>query len=61
MSDTTYSDRLVAMMPSGCNDLIKAAARRECRKPSEWVRQAVLRQLEADGLCLIPGGDKRAA
>jgi hypothetical protein len=58
---TAYSDRLTAMLPSGALDLVKTAARRECRKPSEWVRHAVLRQLEADGFCLLPDGGKRAA
>jgi hypothetical protein len=61
MSDTTYSDRLVAMLPTGALDLVKTASRRQYRKPSEYVRQAVLKQLEADGLCLVPGGGKRAA
>jgi hypothetical protein len=58
---TEYKDRLVAMLPSGCNDLIKTAARRECRKPSEWVRHAVLRQLENDGYCLIPANNEKVA
>jgi hypothetical protein len=58
---TAYSDRLVAMLPTGANDLIKTAASRQYRKPSEYVREALLRQLEADGLCLIPGSRKDAA
>jgi hypothetical protein len=61
MSDTTFSDRQVTLLPRGCNDLIKTAAKRQYRKPSEYVRSAVLRQLEADGYCLLPDGDKRAA
>jgi hypothetical protein len=62
MNDTTaYGDRLVAMMPTGANDLIKVAARRQYRKPSEYVREAVLRKLVDDGFCLLPDGDKRAA
>jgi hypothetical protein len=62
MNDTTeYGDRLTAMLPSGAKDLIRAAASRQYRKPSEYVREAILRQLENDGLCLIPGGGKKAA
>jgi hypothetical protein len=63
MNDKTeYRDRLVAMMPTGANDLIKTASRRQYRKPSEYVREAVLQKLLADGFCLIPdGGHKKAA
>jgi hypothetical protein len=63
MNDTTeFSDRQVTLLPRGCNDLIKTAARRAYIKPSAYVRQAVLRKLEADGFCLLPdGGDTRRA
>jgi hypothetical protein len=58
MSDTfSYNDRLVAMMPSGTSDLVKTASRRQCRKPSEYIREAVIHKLESDGYCLVPAGD----
>jgi hypothetical protein len=61
MNDTTYGDRLVAMMPSGANDLVKTAARRQYRKPSEYVREAVMQKLVQDGFCLLPSDGKKVA
>jgi hypothetical protein len=54
MSDTTeFSDRQVTMLPRGANDLIKTAANRQFKRPSQYVREAVLTKLLADGFCLI--------
>ncbi len=54
MNDTTnFSDRQVTLLPAGANDLIRTAARRQYKRPSQYVREAVLRKLEADGFCLI--------
>jgi hypothetical protein len=60
-NESLFTDRLTAMMPTGANELIKTAARRQSRKPSEWVRHAVLSQLEADGYCLIPSNNEKVA
>jgi hypothetical protein len=62
MSDTTaYGDRLVAMMPTGANELIKTVAKRQYRKPSEYVREAVLQKLVQDGFCLLPANNEKVA
>jgi hypothetical protein len=63
MKDTTeFTDRQVTLLPTGCNDLIKTASRRQYKRPSQYVRKAILARLEADGFCLLPDGtDLRAA
>ena len=54
MNDTTaFTDRQVTLLPRGCNDLIKTAAKRQYKRPSQYVREAVLSRLEADGLCPV--------
>jgi hypothetical protein len=55
VNDTaTFPDRQVTLLPAGANDLIKVAAKREFKRPSQWVREAVLEKLARDGLCLLP-------
>jgi hypothetical protein len=61
MNDTTFSDRQVTLLPRGCNDLIKTAASRQFKRPSQYVREAVLRKLVEDGFCLLPDGGQKAA
>jgi hypothetical protein len=58
---TTFTDRQVTLLPAGANDLIKTASRRRSKKPSEYVREAILAKLEADGLWLLPDGTNRRA
>jgi hypothetical protein len=61
MNDMHYTDRCVVLMPSGASDLIKTVSRRRSKKPSEYVREAILARLEADGLWLLPDGTGRKA
>jgi hypothetical protein len=61
VNTTAFTDRQVTLLPSGCNDLIKTASRREFKRPSQYVREAILARLEADGLWLLPDGTNRRA
>jgi hypothetical protein len=63
-NEALFTDKQVTMLPRGCNDLLKIAASRQYKRPSQYCREAVLRQLEADGFnlgyCLVPDGQKAA-
>jgi hypothetical protein len=61
MNDRTeFTDRCVTHLPSGANDLVRLAAKRQFKRPSQYIRESVLHQLEADGLVLMPQGPKAA-
>ena len=56
-TDTTirFPERLRLRTPAGLHAAVEAAARQRHTSPSEWARQAILRSLEAEGLCLKDG------
>jgi hypothetical protein len=45
-----FSDKLVARCPTALVERVDEAAAVKLMKPSEYVRRAVLRALEADGI-----------
>jgi hypothetical protein len=63
MNDMRFTDRMFLQLPSGTNDLLKTVARRRFTKPSEFVRQAILKALAEEGVCLapLPATTERAA
>ena len=44
-------------VPMGLNAAVQTAARRHHSTGAEWVRQALLRSLQAEGLYLRDGGE----
>ena len=57
-----FPDRLRLRAPRGLSNAIQIAAERHHTSASEWARQALLRSLEAEGLCLRNGNvETRAA
>jgi hypothetical protein len=47
-----FPETLRARVPRGLPAAVAAAARRRCTTPSEWMRQCMLRSLEAEGIRL---------
>lgn len=47
-----YPDRFQVRVPRGLRSAIKAAADKRYTSPAEWARQALLRELAAEGVCL---------
>lgn len=45
-----YPTLIKARAPIVLKDAIKVAAQKELKTPSEWMRQALLRQLKAEGI-----------
>jgi hypothetical protein len=62
MNDTTeFSDRQTTLLPRGTNDLLKLAAQRQYKRPSQYVREIILQKLVEDGFCLIPTNNQKVA
>jgi hypothetical protein len=51
-----YPERLTLRVPRGLPHAIEAAARSQLTSPSEYVRRAVLKALNADGIRLKGNG-----
>jgi hypothetical protein len=51
-----FADALRVRVPAGLPDAIEIAARRRHTTSSEWLRQALLRNLENEGLFLRESG-----
>ena len=51
-----FPQRLAFRAPLGLPAAVEAVARQRHTNPSEWIRQTVLRALEADGLRLSADG-----
>lgn len=59
---TRFPDRLRLRAPRGLCAAIEVAAERRHTSSAEWARQALLRSLEAEGVCLRDGSvETRAA
>jgi hypothetical protein len=58
MKDREFEDQITLKVPERFSDVLKTAARRRLTSKSQYVREAVLRKLEA-GFCLLPDGDNR--
>ena len=50
-----YPDKLRLRVPRGLPAALELAARQRNTSPAEWARQALLRGLAADRVCLIDG------
>jgi hypothetical protein len=50
-----YPEKMRLRLPRGMPEALALAAGQHHTTPSEWVRQALLRSLEADGVCLRDG------
>ena len=53
---STFPDTLRLRAPRGLPAAIEVAAKQRHTTAAEWMRQALLRGLEADGLHLLPNG-----
>jgi hypothetical protein len=52
-----FPEALRLRAPAGMNAAVEAAARRHHTSGPEWIRQALLRSLQAEGLRLSDGGE----
>jgi hypothetical protein len=52
-----FPEALRLRAPAGMNAAVEAAARRRHTSGPEWIRQAILRSLEVEGLRLGDGGE----
>jgi len=50
-----FPERKAVRVPAGLLEAVEGAARRQFTSPSEWARQALLRSLAAEGVCLCDG------
>jgi hypothetical protein len=50
-----YPEKMRLRLPRGMPEALALAAGQHHTTPSEWVRQALLRGLEADGVCIRDG------
>jgi hypothetical protein len=50
-----YPEKMRLRLPRGMPDALALAAAQHHTTPSEWVRQALLRGLQADGVCIREG------
>ena len=47
-----FVEKTVVLLPEGANDALKIAFGRKFKRSAQYVREAVLATLEADGFCL---------
>jgi len=50
-----YPEKMRLRLPRGMPQALALAAGQHHTTPSEWVRQALLRSLQGDGVCLCDG------
>jgi hypothetical protein len=50
-----YPEKMRLRLPRGMPEALAPAAGQHHTTPSEWVRQTLLRGLQADGVCLRDG------
>jgi hypothetical protein len=50
-----FPDSMRLRVPRGLPAAVQQAARQRHTTPAEWARQALIRELEVDGLCLRDG------
>ena len=49
-----FNKQLIIKVPETLDQVVKAAAKRNFKTRSEYIRAAILAQLEKDGLCPAP-------
>ena len=56
-----FVEKTIVLLPEGANQALKAASSKKFLRPAQYVREAVLARLEADGICLVPSNLTSAA
>jgi metal-responsive CopG/Arc/MetJ family transcriptional regulator len=49
-----FNKQLIVKVPESLDEVVREAARRNYKTRSEYIRTAIIAQLERDGLCAVP-------